>query len=125
MTIEFAVAGSRGLAMEGRLEAIEHKGLANALDGGQADVEGVRDGVVRPGRSLRAAIGLEQDAGVSLGAGGSFAGGNEGVQGGALLRCQANDIFLVHEVSWLSKAWSDGTRIPTNAVLIKLLWSEY
>src|SRR5215204_1469337 len=112
MTIKFVLARSGEFAMESGVEAVEDQGLTDALDGWQADLKGFMDGEVWPGRAFRAAIGFEQDAGMSLGAGGSFARGNERFQAGALLRCQANDIFLVHGVSWIPRACSDASRIP-------------
>ena len=71
MTIKFALTGSRELAMERGVKAFEDQGLPDALDGRQADLKGLADSKVGPGRTLRAAIGLEQDASMSLGAGGN------------------------------------------------------
>ncbi len=59
LPVEFAQAGGRTLAVEGRVEAIEHEGLADALDRGQADLQRLADGVVWPSGTGRRAIGFE------------------------------------------------------------------
>lgn len=80
LPVEFAAASGWTLALEGGVEAIEHEGLAHALDGGKADLEGLTDGVVRPGRAGGCAISFEQDARMGLGACWRGASGDERFQ---------------------------------------------
>ena len=58
---------------------------AHAGDGGQADVEGLGDALIRPAGTARRFVRLEQNPGVGLRPGGRFADANHLLQGGTLL----------------------------------------
>ncbi len=51
--IKFPRAWGRALALERGVEARQHQGLADPLDGGKADLKRLADGVVRPRWPLR------------------------------------------------------------------------
>ncbi len=77
---------------------------AHAGDGGQADVEGLGDALVRPAGTARRLIRLEQNPGMGLRAGGRFAGANHLLQGRTLLVRERDPILdarCVHRgVGW-------------------------
>ena len=82
------------LAAQGGFQALLHEALADADDGGGADVQGVGDPLVGPGGAAVGGVGLEQDAGVGELPGSGLAGGDQLGQLLALLGGQRNLILL-------------------------------
>src|SRR5262249_6082327 len=66
-----------GLAPQGVGEALLDEALADAGDGGEANVEGLGDALVSPGRAAVGLVGLEQDAGMGQPLGRGLAGGGQ------------------------------------------------
>jgi hypothetical protein len=65
------------LAAEGGLQAVLDEALADPLDGGRANFDGVGDALVGPARAAGGGIGLEQDTGMGEFASGGLAGGDQ------------------------------------------------
>jgi hypothetical protein len=67
------------LADQGGREALLDEPLADPLDRGDVDLDGVCDAGVGPAGAAGGGVGLEQDAGVGLRPGGRLAGGDHAV----------------------------------------------
>jgi hypothetical protein len=94
--IEFAAAMPRlGTAREDRLQALFNEGLADAIDGSQADRKGSTDLLIGPGRTS-AGICLEQNPGTADLSGSRFALAHQGLQAVPFLIGQLHHILLVH-----------------------------
>jgi hypothetical protein len=95
LAVELAVAVPRlGAAGEDGLQPLLHEGLADAVDGNQADIKCRADLLVGPGRA--GGIGLEQDPGPAYLSGSRLALTDEDFQPLPLLIGQSHDILLVH-----------------------------
>ena len=83
-----------GRADQGCLQPVFDEPLADPLDGGGTNVEGLGDLFVIPSGSLGGGIGLEQDAGMGQLLSGGLAGGDEFEQTLTFLGGLGHDVLL-------------------------------
>jgi hypothetical protein len=82
------------LAVQGGVQAVFDEPLADPLDRGDVDLDGLGDTGVGPSRAIGGGIGLEQDAGTGQLLGGRLAGGDQALQGVTPLGGQREGVLL-------------------------------
>lgn len=94
VAVQFALPGQqRGWAVERGVEALFHEALAHPVEGGEADLEGVGEGVIAPASSAFPLVGFEQQASGREGARRGLASGEEFWKVGALLIGEADPLL--------------------------------
>ncbi len=82
------------LAAQGRFQALLDEAPADALDSGDAHLDGLGDAPVRPGGAARRGVGLQEDAGAGQFQGSCLAGSDEFVELLAFVPSQRNLVPL-------------------------------
>ena len=83
-------------AMEGSRKTLLNERFANPRDSGLRDLNGFGNSIVDPGRSIRALVSFEEDAGVRAPTSRCRACGNQALKLGTLWVGQDDWILLIH-----------------------------